>query len=165
MAALTAGTEAPEFTLPTTEGQIFSLSQALKTGPVVLAFLKTNCPTCRYAFPFLERLHAAYRERGVTVLGVSQSSEQDTARFRKEYGVSLAAVLDDPRGYRISKAYGITNTPTVFLIAASGTIAVAGAGWSRADLDEINAKIAASLSSPEVPLFHAGEQVAEWKPG
>ncbi len=165
MAALTAGKEAPEFTLPTKEGQTFSLSQALQTGPVVLAFLKTNCPSCRYAFPFLERLHAAYRERGVTVLGISQSSEQDTARFRKEYGVSFPAVLDDPKGYRVSNAYGITNTPTVFLITASGIITVSSVGWSRADLAAINTKIAESLPFSAVPIFHAGEQIAEWKPG
>lgn len=165
MAALTADTEAPEFTLPTTEGQMFSLSQALQKGPVVVAFFKTNCPSCRYAFPFLERLHTGYREQWVTVLGVSQSSEEDTARFRKEYGGSFPTVLDDPKSYRVSNAYGITNTPTIFLISASGTIMVSSVGWSRADLAEINTKIAESLPFSLVPIFHAGELVAEWKPG
>ena len=165
MAALTADTEAPEFTLPTMEGQMFSLSQALQKGPVVVAFFKTNCPSCRYAFPFLERLHTGYREQGVTVLGISQSSEEDTARFRKEYGGSFPAVLDDPKGYKVSNAYGITNTPTILLISASGTVMVSSVGWSRADLDAINTNIAELLPVSPVPVFHAGELVAEWKPG
>ena len=164
MAALTIGAEAPEFTLPSAARQTFSLFQALQQGPAVLVFLKTNCPVCRYAFPFLERLHASYREQRVTVLAASQSSGQDTARFREEYRISFLTALDDPNGYLVSNAYGITNTPTEFLIADSGTITISSVGWSRADVAAINAKIAEWVASTEI-VFHAGENIAEWKPG
>ena len=55
MPALTSGIKAPNLTLPTTHGEKFSLSDALKRGPVVLAFFKVTCPVCQYAFPLYER--------------------------------------------------------------------------------------------------------------
>ena len=66
MAALTVGTKAPEFTLKAIDGKEFSLSGELGHGPIVLAFFKVSCPTCQYAFPFLERLHKAYGMAGAT---------------------------------------------------------------------------------------------------
>ena len=66
MTALATGAKAPEFELKTLEGKRFSLNEELAKGPVVLAFFKVSCPTCQYAFPYLERLYKAYRHRGNT---------------------------------------------------------------------------------------------------
>ena len=85
MAALTAGTKAPDFDLKTIDGKRFSLQDALRRGPVVLAFFKVSCPVCQYAFPFLERLHRAYGQNGVTLAGISQNDPKDTAAFMKEF--------------------------------------------------------------------------------
>jgi len=60
MAALGTGAKAPDFELKTLDGKRGSLGEELSRGPVVLAFFKASCPTCQYAFPFLERLHRAY---------------------------------------------------------------------------------------------------------
>ena len=68
MAALTVGTKAPDFVLKAMDGKRFSLQEELGSGPVVLAFFKVSCPTCQYAFPFLERLHKAYGQKGVKLL-------------------------------------------------------------------------------------------------
>ena len=57
MPALEAGIVAPDFILPTVDGKQVSLAQALKKGPVVLAFFKISCPVCQYAFPYFERLY------------------------------------------------------------------------------------------------------------
>ena len=66
MAALTAGTKAPDFELRAMDGKRFVLRDELAHGPLVLAFFKVSCPTCQYAFPFLERLEQAYGHKGVT---------------------------------------------------------------------------------------------------
>ena len=60
MAALTAGTKAPDFELIAMDGKRFSLQEELTHRPVVLAFFKGSCPVCQYAFPFLDRLSKAY---------------------------------------------------------------------------------------------------------
>src|SRR5215472_16197353 len=89
MTALAAGIKAPEFKLKTLEGKKFSLADELARGPVVLAFFKVSCPTCQYAFPFLERLYKAYGSKGVTLVGVSQNNASETAQFTKEFGVTF----------------------------------------------------------------------------
>src|SRR3974390_1048629 len=117
MPALTAGKAAPDFTLPTLDGGSFSLHDALKRGPVVLAFFKISCPVCQLAFPYVERIQKAYKDKGVTVVGVSQNDRKDTALFVKEWGITFPVALDDPKKYPASNAYGLTNVPTVFYVS------------------------------------------------
>ena len=111
MSALTAGTSAPDFTLQSMDGKQFSLKDALKRGPVVLAFFKISCPVCQFAFPFLERIYKSHGGKKVTIVGVSQNSKKDTAAFVKEYGVTFPVLLDDTDSYPASNAYGLTNVP------------------------------------------------------
>src|ERR1700686_380049 len=93
MAALPAGTKAPDFSFPAVfsgkdgnkEGDKFSSQSALQQGPVLAAFFKVSCPTCQYAFPYLERIHQAHGSNAVTILGISQNTKDDTALFIKEY--------------------------------------------------------------------------------
>src|ERR1700733_16179637 len=114
MAALTMGTKAPDFELTAMDGKRFSLQEALAHSPVVLAFFKVSCPTCQYAFPFLERLHQAYGQKNISLFGVSQNSAKETAAFNQEFGVTFPTLLDDPDSYPVSNAYGLTNVPTIF---------------------------------------------------
>jgi peroxiredoxin len=83
MAALTVGTKAPEFELRAMDGRRFVLRDELATGPLVLAFFKVSCPTCQYAFPFLQRLERAYGHTGVRIIGVSQNDPKQTAAFTR----------------------------------------------------------------------------------
>jgi peroxiredoxin len=165
MPALTPGKQAPDFTLPTLDGQHLSLSKALEEGPVVLAFFKVTCPVCQYAFPFFERLFQAFRGPKITVVGVSQHPKKETALFCKEYGVGFPILLDDPEGYEVSNAYGLTHVPTVFLIAPNGAVEVSSVGWSRADLASIYARLAETTNATPPPLFQSGEDVIEAKAG
>ena len=94
MAALSPGTTAPDFTLPTMDGKPFSLREALANGPVVAAFFKISCPTCQYAFPFLQRVYQAHGKKVVTIVGISQNEKKDTAAFLKQYGVTFPILLE-----------------------------------------------------------------------
>src|SRR5271156_831453 len=116
MAALTAGTKAPEFELKAMDGRRFVLRDELARGPAVLAFFKVSCPTCQYAFPFLERLNQAYGRKNVALVGVSQNDASKTAAFTKEFGVTFPVLLDSAEAYPVSNAYGLTNVPTIFWI-------------------------------------------------
>src|SRR5215472_8474016 len=117
MTALAAGTKAPHFDLKTLDGKKFSSNEDLAHGPLVLAFFKVSCPTCQYAFPFLERLYKAYGNKGVRLVGVSQNDAMETAAFAKEFGVTFPMLLDDTRSYPVSNAYGLTNVPSLFWVA------------------------------------------------
>jgi peroxiredoxin len=165
MAALASGAKAPAFDLKTLDGKKFSLSGELARGPVVLAFFKVSCPTCQYAFPFLERLYKAYRQKGVMLVGISQNDAKATAAFNKEFGVTFPVLLDDMESYPVSNAYGLTNVPTIFWIAQDGEIEVSSVGWAKADFEDINRRMAESGKIAPVTLFVPGEDVRDFQAG
>ena len=165
MPALSAGTVAPDFTLKSMEGDTFSLFEAINQGPVVLAFFKITCPVVQYTFPFLERIYRAAKGNGVRVVGISQNTKEDTALFLREYGVTFPVLLDDPNRYAASNAYGITNVPTLFYVDSSGEIRLSSVGWLRADMEQINLMLADAANMPVRPVFHPGEEVADWRAG
>jgi peroxiredoxin len=174
MAALPAGTKAPDFSLPAVsngkngnnkDGGKFSLQSALEQGPVLAAFFKVSCPTCQYAFPYLERIHKAHGGKKVTIVGISQNDQRDTAAFLKEYGITFRTLLDDPNGYAVSNAYGLTNVPTLFLIGEDGQIEITIVGWVKQEVEEINRKLAAVRQTPPPSLFQPGEDVRDFRAG
>jgi peroxiredoxin len=165
MAALATGTKAPEFELKTLDGKPFSLADSLSRGPVVLAFFKVSCPTCQYAFPFLERLHKAYGANGVTLVGVSQNSAKDTAAFNKEFGITFPVLLDETDSYPVSNAYGLTNVPTLFWIAQDGEIEISSVGWVKADFEQIGRKMADASKTAPAAVFKPGEDVHDFRAG
>ena len=165
MAALEAGVTAPDFTLNGMKGEKISLAEARKKGPVVAAFFKISCPVCQYAFPYLDRIFRAYPGSPVTVVGVSQNDKQKTAAFAREYGITFPLLLDDPGAYMASNAYGLTNVPTLFLVSPGGKIELSSVGWSKRDLEELNARVAKASGVAPVQIFKPGEDVVEFKPG
>jgi len=165
MAALTAGTKAPDFSLSDMSGGKFSLQDALGRGPVVAAFFKVSCPVCQYAFPFIERLHKAYGGQKGTVVGISQDNQHDTAAFLKEYGITFRTLLDDPKGYAVSNAYGLTNVPTLFLIGQDSHIGVSSVGWVKTEIEDVNHRLAEAQKISLAPLFRRGEEVSDFRAG
>ena len=163
MAALNTGTQAPDFRLPLVGGGEFSLKESLAKSAVVLAFFKISCPVCQYALPIVERIHRAYPN--AKIYGVSQNSAHDTERFCREFDVTFPILLDDPKTYTASNAYGLTNVPTIFYIAPDGEIEVSSVGWSRKEVEEIATRLATVQKAPPASLFHAGEQVADFRSG
>jgi peroxiredoxin len=131
----------------------------------VLAFFKVSCPTCQYALPFLERLHKAYGQNGVTLVGVSQNDAGDTAAFNKEFGISFPVLLDDTRSYPASNAYGLTNVPSIFWVAQDGQIEVSSVGWVKTDFEEINHRMADAGKSTPAVVFKPGEDVRDFRAG
>ena len=165
MTALATGAKAPNFELKTSDSKKFSLAEEVAKRPVVLAFFKVSCPTCQYAFPYLQRLYNAYQDQGVTLVGVSQNDATETLAFAREFGVTFPILLDDTRKYPVSNAYGLTNVPSIFWIAQDGEIELSSVGWVKADFDEINRKIAESGKIVPAVMFKPGEEVRDFRAG
>jgi peroxiredoxin len=164
MAALTAGAKAPAFALRSTDGKTSNLADALKKGPVVAAFFKVSCPTCQFTAPFLERLYEAYGGEKFTLWGISQDDAADTREFCQEFEVEFPTLIDE-NGYSVSNQYGITNVPTVFLIAPDGKIQESCVGFSKKDLEKMAAAAASASSTPPTSFFKPGEVIPDFKPG
>ncbi len=165
MTALASGTKAPGVELKTLDGKPFSLQGELSRGPVVLAFFKVSCPTCQYAFPFLERLYKAYGHKGVKLVGVSQNDAKETAAFNKQFGITFPVLLDDTKSYPASNAYGLTNVPSIFWVAQDGEVEVSSVGWLKADFDEINRKMAEADKVTPAVVFKPGDSVRDFQAG
>jgi peroxiredoxin len=162
---LPSGEPAPPIELKDMNGQAVTLEDALKKGPVVAAFFKISCPTCQFTFPFLERLHETYGDKGFTVLGISQNDAAATREFGEEYGVKFPLLIDDDRTFKASNEYGITNVPSVFLISRDGRIQDCAVGFAKRTLENMSKEAARVTNKEGVPLFRPGEVVPETKPG
>lgn len=165
MSALLAGVQAPEINLAALDGARFSLANALKVGPVLAAFFKVSCPVCQMAFPYFERLFQAYGKQGkISVIGVSQDNAADTRAFNREFGVTFPVLLDE-KNYAVSRAYGLTNVPTLFLISPAGEIEITLVSWSKAEMEQLGRRLAEINGMAPAGIFRRGEQVPEFRPG
>ena len=165
MTTVLAGHTAPAFEMDALNGQHFSLAEALKKGPVVAAFFKITCPVCQFTFPFLERLHKAYGDTA-QFRGISQNGDYDTKDFLDEYSVTFPTLVDhEDDNFPVSNLYGLTNVPTVLLIAPDGKVKVSFTGFDNAGLEKVSAELAKVLGRKTAPVFHPGEVVPANKPG
>ena len=87
---------AEPFILPTWDGKILKSSQ-LKGQVIMLEFFQTWCPDCQKAAPEIERIYQQYKEKGLTVLGISHDREGATAigPFVKKYDLTYPVVIGD----------------------------------------------------------------------
>lgn len=165
MAALTAGTKAPQFELNAMDGSKFSLQEALSGGPVLAVFFKISCPVCQYALPFFERIHRAYGGERLTIVGVSQNEQRDTAEFLRKFGITFPILPDDTKTFPVSNAYGLTTVPTSFWISEDGEIDISSVSWARQEFEEIAAKAAATSGGSPVAIFQPSENIADFRAG
>ena len=164
MSTISAGAVAPLFALGGMNGQNYSLADAIKKGPVLAAFYKISCPVCQFTFPFLERIYEAYSGSNITFWGVSQDDVSGTREFMNEFGVKFPSLID-ANGYKISKQYGLTNVPSIFLIQPDGKVQTATVGFNKHDLEKISSELSKASGKPAQPLFLPGEKVPDYRPG
>ncbi len=166
MPTLTTGSRAPEILLNLMgdKGK-FSLEKARAQGPVLAAFFKVSCPVCQLAFPYLERIFAAYGNRKPQIVGISQDNAVDSAVFAHKFGINFPVALDEIGKYPASRAYGLTYVPTVFWISPEGKVEFSSAGWDKKDMERLNQQYAAAAGKPKVELFKPGESIPDYKPG
>lgn len=164
MEALAAGTTAPPFTLKDSDGASYALADALKRGPVLLAFFKESCPVCQFTFPFLERLHQAVKNyNNARLWGISQDAARDTRGFARESRCTFPLLLDED-GYPVSNLYGLTNLPTLFLVNRDGTIQSSSVGFNRRDIESV-AEEFSRLTGQPITVFQASDVVPDYQPG
>jgi cytochrome c biogenesis protein CcmG/thiol:disulfide interchange protein DsbE len=111
---------APDFTLTTFKGKIFSLAD-LSDRPIVINFWASWCPPCREEAALLERTWRAYKNRGVIFLGVDvQDREKDALNYIRKFDITYPNG-PDPTG-EISIDYGVSGLPVTFFISGKGEI-------------------------------------------
>ncbi len=129
---LEIGTKAPGFTLPDQNGEIRSLSDYLGQKVILYFYPKDMTAGCtKQACGFAE-LYPQFREKGVTVLGVSKDSVSSHKKFEEKYGLPFTILSDTDleviRAYDVwkeKKLYGKVSmgvVRTTYLIDENGVI-------------------------------------------
>jgi peroxiredoxin len=152
---IATGSPSPAFSLPNaTDDRILSLQEGLSTGPVIVALYKSSCRASKLALPVLQQLYGAYPADRIAIWGLALDSANITASFARRYAVSLPLLIDD-EGYPTGQAYGITETPTIFLIESPGVVSWQLTGFDKVALDQLNQEIARRLELPATDLSAA----------
>jgi peroxiredoxin Q/BCP len=130
--ALGIGDRAPEFTLPSTQGEI-SLAQQLEKGSVLLVFYPgDDTPVCtRQLCDYRDNL-AIFGDLGVQVLGINPQSLSSHERFAAKHDLPFPLMSDSDkatcRAYGATGFLGMTKRALV-LIGPDGRVR-----WQRSDL-------------------------------
>ena len=115
---------APELTVTTITGQRIDL-KALRGKPVIVTFWATDCPSCIKEIPYLLELYQAYHVRGLELLAIAMYYDPPShvLAMSEAQHLPYPVVLDLKADY--AKAFGqVALTPTTFLIAPDGSIAL-----------------------------------------
>lgn len=155
---------APSFTLAHLQGGEWSLTDALADGPLLLVFLETDCPTCRLAVPYLERLAEALGpEHADRVVAVSQDGEPETRELVDTYGVSFPVLRD--AGLDVSRAFDPPSVPAFFLVDADGTVLRSSVGFEKAEINALAGALLTSAGREAHVVAEADDGAPELKPG
>ncbi len=165
---------APAFELADVNGKVHSLAQ-YAGKVVVLEWTNYDCPFVKkfYSVGAMQALQEKYTAQGVVWLSICSSAAGKQGHFTKaewlgriaKSGVKATAVLLDESGVT-GQAYGAKNTPHMFVIDKSGTLAYQGAIDDKhsADSGDIEGARNYVKETLEALLGDKPVEVAETKP-
>lgn len=116
------GFAAPDFTLQTSDGEEYTLSD-LRGSAVLINLWATWCPPCRAEMPAIEKMYREYKDKGLVVLAVDmtyQDNPADVAPFIQEYGLTFPVLLDQTG--TVGAAYQLRSLPSSYFIDRFGII-------------------------------------------
>ncbi|HEY7041602.1 MAG TPA: TlpA disulfide reductase family protein [Methylomirabilota bacterium] len=111
--------DAPDFQVRTPDDRTIRLAD-LRGKVVFLNFWATWCDPCREEMPSMERLHRAYKDRGLVVLAVSLDAQGASVvnPFTKQFALTFPIGLDPKMAVR--ETYGVWAVPSTFIIDKQG---------------------------------------------
>lgn len=126
--------KAPDFQLEIYGGGEFTLSEALKDGPILIDFWATWCGPCRKAMPHYQSLLDKFAEHGLQVFAISQDNARGQSKigayFRKQE-LTFPSLLDADK--QVGRKFGVRTLPVSFLIAQDGQIVARHIGFFDGD--------------------------------
>lgn len=115
-----------DFTLENVDGEKISLSSYNNEKGVILIF---DCNTCPYSQAYLDRiklLHSKYKSKGYPVMAINPNDPNRSPGDSMEKMISYAKknsynhVYLQDKDQSVTKSFGATNTPQVFVLQKQG---------------------------------------------
>lgn len=108
---LNVGDQAPDFSAPDLNDNVFSLISALSEGPVVMIFYRGQwCPFCNKHLKKLEENLENIYGKGASVVAVSPEKSEFLKRTAEKTHASFSLLYDE--GYKIAEAFDVAFRPT-----------------------------------------------------
>ena len=127
LGGLKLGDRAPDFTLPTSDGKMISLSEILGRGPVVLYFYPSDDTPgyTKEACSFRDQ-YEDFTDAGAAVYGISSDSAESHSRFAKKHNLPFTLLSDEKgevrRRYNVPKSFGLIPGRVTFVLDRIGRI-------------------------------------------
>ncbi|MGH9823438.1 MAG: peroxiredoxin family protein [Blastocatellia bacterium] len=159
---LQPGNIAPNFSL-LKAGRKSKDSGSRDRGLTLLVFVETDCPSCRLALPYLNKLNTVLGVENRAVIAVSQDGEDATAELIQKLSLGFPVVVD--HDLSISRLFDPQFVPTTFLVDGDGRISRADVGFEKTAINEIAKAMfsASGMASTTVADPYDGAPAA--KPG
>lgn len=104
MTALLSGTEAPDFSLPSSEGGQWCLAAQRGRWVVLYFYPRDMTPGCTNEACEFNVVYRELQDLGVEVVGVSADSLQRHKTFKEKHGLEFPLLADTD--YTVAKLYG-----------------------------------------------------------
>ncbi len=117
-----------DFTVTTTEGEVFTLSEVLKTKKAVLInFWFSTCSPCITEFPYMNSAWETYKDDiAVVALNHYPNDSEDAVKiFKSTYSLTLPMAKDNTG---MQSAFGVKAYPTSVIVDRYGAICVIAEG-------------------------------------
>lgn len=118
---LPLGTTAPEFSLPATDGQRFSLKDFRDAKALIVVFMCNHCPYVKHVREQLAQLGRDSADMGVAMVGINANDpvaypDDNLEAMKREvaaHGYTFPYLLDETQA--VAKAYRAACTPDFYL--------------------------------------------------
>jgi hypothetical protein len=118
------------------------------TGPALLLFFRADCRRCQGVLGLVAGM--GRKARGLTVIGVSQETIEDTGELLNTIRVRMPVVIDD-RPFRASQAFELESLPAAVLIE-NDHIAWGSDGCDASALVELAGRVSAWTRNADLGL-------------
>ncbi len=120
LASLQQGEKAPRFSLPGTDGKVYTLED-MRGKLVYLTFVSETCAPCRQEIPVLNQFYKS-KSDSIVILAIMFGSRKlsKARRTRESMGIQIP-LLYDPSG-EIFVRYQVFALPSGFLVSERGEI-------------------------------------------
>ncbi|HEY5390407.1 MAG TPA: redoxin domain-containing protein [Solirubrobacteraceae bacterium] len=109
MSVIAAGSEVPEFTLQTEDGEKFGKADLLGQTSVLVFYPFAFSPVCNDQLTLYEEVLDEFTKRGATLYAISTDARWSQAAFKEKLGSSVRQLSDfEPKG-ATAKAFGVLH--------------------------------------------------------
>ena len=111
---------------------------------VVLDFWASWCGPCRRSFPWLNAMHAKYRDQGLVIIGINlDARSEDAEQFLEDYPADFQIYFDIDAS--LAYEYEVEAMPSSVVIGRDGEIRTSHQGFKVKQQDEYEAVLTDAL--------------------